>query len=334
MKACSAAFVLLAMVAAAAAGQEKPGWTEDPLVTAGLAAIPTQMELANGRLRVVNMYALQGAVLRDMAGASDHVVLERLVQELYAPHAGFWAGYLGDEAAFRRWAPALLDPAHPLHERLPALLKVDMDRRFTDAVEWLHRTTGRSPAGTWYLLFGPGWTDMGGVGGGSMLADFTNMPPDAAGIANLLPHELAHQVHQEAAATDPAAGTVLYRIVAEGLGSYASWVYGDGAISEARAIAFTDQDWQWALQHEAGLWAAALPILESRERSDVDLVAHRGRALVPGAPGAAGYFLGFRMVQAYVAAHGANSWIDLFDLPVAAVLERSGYGAEVQALTR
>jgi hypothetical protein len=329
MKAYAAVLVLLAVAGGHAAGQEKPSWTDDPAVAAGLAALPPEMLLASGQLRVVNMYALQGTVLREMAGQPTDAVLERLVTELYAPHAGFWAGYLGDEAAFRRWAPALLEATHPIHERLPALLAVDMDRRFAEAVEWLQRTTGRSPAGTWYLLFGPGWTNMGGVGGGRMLADFTNMPPDAAEIANLLPHELTHQVHQEAAAVDPDAGTVLYRIVAEGLGCYASWVYGGGAISHARAIAFNDAQWQWALQHETELWAAARPILESRERSDIDLVAHRGRPLIPGGPGAAGYFLGFRMVQAYVAAHGAESWIDLYDMPVATVLARSGYGRDM-----
>jgi hypothetical protein len=327
MKAVTVVLALLALVALPVAGQEKPAWTGDPAVAAGLAALPMEFVLADGRLRVVNLYGVQGLVLRELSGESEELVVERLVRQLYAPHAAFWAGYLGDEAAFRRWVPALLRPDHPIHERLPALLTLDMDGRFTAAVEWLEQATGRSPRGTWYLLFGPGWTNMGGIGAGRMLADFTNMPPDSAEIASLLPHELTHQVHQEAEAADPDGGTVLYRIVAEGLGCYAAWVHAGGALSPARAIAFNHAQWDWALEYEDALWAAVQPILGSRERHAIDLVAHRGRPLVPGGPGAAGYFLGFRMVQAYVSAHGSDSWLDLYDLPVATVLERSGYAS-------
>lgn len=44
--------------------------------------------------------------------------------------------------------------------------------------------------------------------------------------------------------------------------------------------------------------------------------------------GAAGYIIGLRVVQAWVAAHGADSWQDIYDLPVAEVLERSGYARQ------
>jgi uncharacterized protein YjaZ len=192
-------------------------------------------------------------------------------------------------------------------------------------VEWIEGTLGRRPTGTWYLVFGPGCTNMGGLGEIGMVADFTNMAPDSAAVADLLPHELTHQLHFEAAENDPDHGTVLYRIVSEGLACYAAWVYGSGRMTPALAILYGHSQWDWALEHEDALIQAVLPILSSRERADIDLVAHRGKRLIPNGPGAVGYFLGFRIVEAYVAAHGADSWLQLYDMPVAEVLVRRGY---------
>lgn len=328
MRIIAAVAALLLWCAPSLHAQEVPA----PTATAGtipglteLASLPVEVDVAEGSLRLVNLYRVQARILLDEAGQPEERVVARLVEEVFTPYPEFWAGYLGDEAAFRRWAPALLDPDHPIHDRLPVLLALDLDRQFEDAVEWMESTTGRRPAGRWYILFGPGWTNMGGLGDGRMLADFSNMPPDSAQIAGLLPHELTHQVHKVAEVDDPDGGTVLYRILAEGLACYAAWVHAAGQRTPAWAVSFNERQWDWALEHEEALWEAAQSILASRDRADTDLVSHRGRQLIPGSPGAAGYFLGFRMVQAYVAAHGPDSWHEILEMPVAQVLARSGY---------
>ena len=296
----------------------------DTSIARKIGATAAELHLADGSLRVVNLYRLQAEALRATAGAPADSTIDQLVRTVYAPYTQFWAGYLGDEAAFRKWAVKLLEPEHPMHARLEPLLDVALDRRFSEGVEWIERTTGRRPNGTWYIVFGPGWTDMGGLGGIGMVADFTRMHPDSAAIASLLPHELTHQVHGRRV-DDPDAGTVLDRIISEGFASYVAWVHGRGLRSEARALMYSDDEWQWALAHERELFEAARPIFASRERSDGDRVASRGEQLITGGPGAAGYFIGLRIVQAYVAAHGPDSWQDIYDLPVAEVLERSGY---------
>jgi uncharacterized protein YjaZ len=221
----------------------------------------------------------------------------------------------------------LLAADHPIHARLQPLTNVDLGRRFTEGVDWLVRTTGRKPAGTWYIVFGPGWTDMGSLTDIGMVADFTKMLPDSSAIANILPHELSHQVQGASAAraADPDAGTVLERIVNEGFASYVSWVYGDGKRTPAEALMYREAEWTAALAHERALVDKVRPILASRERKDLDLVASRGDRLIEGTPGAAGYFIGFRIVEAYVAKRGKDSWKEIYDLPVRTVVERSGY---------
>ena len=291
-----------------------------------LAALPTELWLADSSLHVVSLYRLEAVALRETAGRPPAQVVDRLVRDVYAPWAAFWNGYLGGESDFREWAGGtLLAPDHPVRTRLAALLDVGLDRRFIDGTDWIRRTTGRRPRGTWYIVFGPGWTDMGGLGEIGMVADFTRMQPDAEAIADILPHELTHQVHgsSPARAGDPDRGTVLDRIVSEGFASYVAWVYAGGRRSPAQALMYPETGWSWALAHEAGLRAAAAPLLRSRRRVDLDRISGRSEHLIPGSPGADGYFLGYRLVEAYVARRGRDAWKEIYDLPVGTVVARA-----------
>lgn len=316
---------LLLILLFATAAQAQPF---DAAVIETIRAVPGEQLLADSSLHVVNLYRTQAVILGELAGHPADAVVERLVREVYAPHASFWDGYMGSEANFRSWsARSLLDSSHVIYSRLAPLSRLHLDRLYEDAVAWLEATAGRRPQGTWYLIFGPGWTDMGGMGDGAMVVDFSKMIPDSARVAALLPHELTHQVHGPALdrAGDPDVGTVLHRIVAEGFASYVAALFAGGVADGARAVGYTSAEWAWASSREAALWEATRPLLASTSRDDINLVASRTDQITEGAPGAAGYFLGYRIVEAFVARHGAESWKTIFDLPVAEVLARSGY---------
>jgi len=255
-------------------------------------------------------------------------IVEALVLRVYQPYASFWRGYLGDEARFREWAAtSLLAGDHPIHSRLTGLLNLRLDSLLTASTTWLVRMTGRRPRGTWYIVFGPGWTDMGGFTDGTMVADFTKMDPDPKSLEFKFPHELTHMVHGASSAprTDPDTSTVLSRMISEGLACYATYAYAAGRLTPAQSVGYTAAEWTWALTHERGLTVAARPYLRSRMRADLDRFAARNQQLVDSAPTAAGYFLGFRIIQAYVAQHGPTSWTDVIDLSAQEVLSRSGY---------
>ena len=79
------------------------------------------------------------------------------------------------------------------------------------------------------------------------------------------------------------------------------------------------------MAHEKQMIAAARPYLASKERKDDDRLAARNQRLVESGPAAAGYFLGFRIIERYVEKRGAKSWTEAIDLPVREVLERSAY---------
>ena len=111
----------------------------------------------------------------------------------------------------------------------------------------------------------------------------------------------------------------------QGVACYATYAYAAGRLTPAQSIGYTAAEWAWAITHERDLVVAATPFLHSRERAQLDRFAARNQQLVDSGPTAAGYFLGFRIMQAYMAQHGPTSWTDVIDLPAQEVLSRSGY---------
>lgn len=251
--------------------------------------------------------------------------LDRLVREVYSPFAPFWQGYLGDETAFRNWAAkSLLASDGPIQTRLTACLDLQLDKLFTESANWLVGISGHRPQGTWYIIFGPGWTNMGGLGPLGMVLDFTKQDPDRKAVEFILPHELTHQVNA-ARPADPDSGTVLERIVGEGLACYAAYVFAAGRQTPAESLGYSNEEWNRAVGQEKELASAASPYLASKLRQDTDRLAARNQRLLTSGPTAAGYFIGFRIMQRYVEKRGTGSWVEAIDLPVREVLSRSGY---------
>ena len=254
-----------------------------------------------------------------------------LVATAYRPYAAFWAGYvsLKDETAFTRWAESRLQQLEA-DPRRTIPLTADAGAMITQATIRVAEFTGRPRAcSDWYLVYGPGWTNVGGVYGVGMVVDFFGMPRER-GVEDfraILPHEVAHVAWDPAHRGDADAGTLLGRMVGEGFATWFADLYWGDSVSAAQALGYTDDEWRWAVAHERELWAAAEPLLRSRERRVLDRFAAARERPLPGGPGKVGYFLGYRIVDAYVRRHGAESWRSLFEMPYAEILEGSGYAA-------
>lgn len=299
--------------------------------SAALARLPVEHRIAGGRLRVVNLYKLQGEALFPRRATTHAATLERLVREVYRPYSEFWRGYLGDEAKFRAWAATQVRSARPkLAKRLDRVLVLPLDSLFSTHAEWVAQATGHQPEGTWYLVFGPGWTNMGGLGDIGMLIDFAEALPVADSLGDVLPHELTHMVFGTTPArrADPARGTVLERIVSEGVASYAAWVRSAGRMTPAQALFYSEAEWQAALEREAALRSVAGSLRDRRDRESLDSVSSRSKRLVEGTPEAGGYFVGFRIVSAYEERFGKGTWPQVLDLPLDEVVRRSGYALD------
>lgn len=315
-----------ALAFAQAAGAGSP--PAKPKAGGGPAA---RQKAPGGCVRVHHLWKRQLAALDRTAGRPAEERTAALVAEVYRPYQEFWVGYVGDEAAFAKWARTRLDLEGDPRRAIP--FTVNTEAMILDASRRVAAFAGRpAPCSDWYLVYGPGWTNMGGLTKIGMVVDFLGMPRDggAEDFRVYLPHEVAHLVFGPAHAADPDAGTLLARIVEEGFASYFSRLYWGRGLTPARALGYTEAEWRWALAHERELWALAAPQLRSRDRAVLErFSAVRSRPL-PGGPGKVGYFLGYRMAEAYVARHGRRSWRKLFSLPYARILEESGFAARDQ----
>lgn len=297
----------------------------DSLTLAALHRTPTEVVLAGGSLRLFNLYARQADAMFASGDTAPDARTARMLREAYDPYASLWAGYFGDRTTVGAWIhDELLPNRHQFVRRLTALTALRIDTLFASVSGWLETATGLEPRGEWYLLIGSGATDAGGLSDGRMVMDFTNLNPASADLPYLLAHELTHQVHG-LRPSDPDAGTVLNRIITEGLATYAAFAYADGRRSPAQSLGYTEIEWEFARAHEDELRRMVEPLLGSVRREDLDRIASRSSQLLPDAPGAIGYFLGFRAVQAYAEARGGEHWVDIVHLPVREALHRSGY---------
>lgn len=168
---------------------------------------------------------------------------------------------------------------------------------------------------------------MGGLGTGEMLVDFFGITDIEEDLSIYLPHEVAHVLYA-GRPVDPDDGTLLASILSEGFATYFSVVFHEGRVSPAQALGYSTDEWNWAEANEARLWGIAAPDLATRDEERIRVFRAAGERILPDAPGKIGYFIGYRIVESYVARHGPGSWVDFFDLPLNELVRRSGYAGE------
>lgn len=247
------------------------------------------------------------------------------VDSVYRPHEQFWQGYVGGEDGFvddvvSLWVDLERDP------RAAIPVNTDVGGMIVEANRMAAAFAGRPPrCADWYLLYGPGYANMGGLDTGEMLVDFFGFTEESRqDLRVYLPHEAAHVLYA-GRPPDPQDGTLLSLILNEGFATYFSVLFHDGGVSPAEALGYSPEEWDWAVAHERELWKMVEGDLSSR---DEDLIT-RFRAVRehvrPDAPGKIGYFFGLRILESYVEHHGEESWVDFFELPLREILARSGY---------
>jgi hypothetical protein len=311
-----------------ACGASPPATTHQlERLNAVLAADTRPTAPADTCVRIHEVWRDQLRVGLAAAGLPARKRPDAFLEAIYLPHETFWQGYVGGRRDFirqvmGRWGDLETDP------RASVPLDVDVTELIVQTTRRAADLANRPAACTnWYLIYGPGWANLGG-GPMGMLVDFLGLPRgrEAEDLRNHMPHEIGHLIFARARGSDPDTATLLHRIVEEGFVSYFAVQYAAGSLSAAESLGYTDEQWAWAKQHERELWELAVPHLRSRDREVIDPFRSARARVMPGAPGKIGYFLGYRMVEEYVARHGAASWRDIFDLPLASVLSESGYG--------
>jgi hypothetical protein len=266
----------------------------------------------DGCVRLHHMWKAQVAAFTT---SSSEARTKALVDTVFTPNLAFWAGYIGDEAAFMKWAQSAKPLADDPRRDVP--LWADLGALVADTTLRMEQLTGRRACGEWFITYGPGWTNMGGLGSGRMVLDILGLPSsDPIGdIRFAMPHELNHLLFERARPSDPRR-SLLYRIIDEGFAAFVADEYWGVGLSAAEALGYTEAEWSWAVEHEPALWREARSELASTDRKVLDRFSSARQKIMPGAPGKIGYFLGYRIIDDFVRRHGPLSWRKLYDMPL------------------
>jgi hypothetical protein len=252
---------------------------------------------------------------------------EGLVKTVFAPNQAFWTAYLGDEAAFKKWLhtakPLLGDP------RVEVPLRLRVGATITETTRRMEQLTGRRACGDWFITYGPGWTNLGGLGHERMVLDILGLPmSDPIGdIRFVMPHELNHLLFAQAHNREPR-GSLLYRMIDEGFATFIADEYWGAGLSPAEALGYTPEQWAWAVEHEPALWREAQLHLESTDRKVLDRFFAARQPVIPGAPGKIAYFLGYRIIADFVRQNGPHSWNKVYDMPVAKLVSATRFASK------
>ena len=273
------------------------------------------IDISQKEIRLINTYKHEDSLVRSKIFADS----------LYKPYESFWQGYIGKESNFIKWINI---------EVLPNLLKyntkneqVDGEKlvpQFNRVKSRMEKITGYSPAGTWYILYGPGWTDLGGLSGGTMLIDLSHKNNSSnQNIVMSFPHEITHQIYGNV--TKYKDNTALGSIIGEGFAVFMNKLYWKNKYSLAANLGFSEAQLVECEKEEKEIRLFFEKNKLSTDKETIDKFRRRNYHLKENLPGAIGYYIGYRIIEKYVKRHGRNSWKDVFKKSPQQIYNLSGY---------
>ncbi|WP_198139772.1 DUF2268 domain-containing putative Zn-dependent protease [Pedobacter sp. BAL39] len=207
------------------------------------------------------------------------------------------------------------------------LLAMNLDSILTVNLRKFNKMVSYKPKAVISILFTP----IQGIGFGGCNAEqfalelnYENNDLDYT-VNKGIPHELNHLAYEPNRMKDPNHDTALAQTIDEGFACYFTWVFFDGNIPQHEAVEnMSEVEWKWYLAHEKEIFQKVKRYFD--ETGENPLLSNNKFKLFPDAPKTLFYWLGFRIIEAYVKSHGANSWKDIYNLSSEEVFKRSGYG--------
>lgn len=271
-------------------------------------------DIAQKELHVMEKYKNSDSVSRKKAFAN----------ELYTPYKQFWNGYLGNENDVTGWLNSAMTKLPEWQKKDKSLNSRKLLKEFEHVAKNMEKLTGYAPHGKWYIVYGPAWTDLGGLGNFAMLIDLAhgnNTSND--NIVKLFPHELTHQImsnvnqHKDSTAIEP--------IIGEGFAVWMNQKYWGKKYSLAENLGYTEDQLKSCDENLNSIKKFFEANKYSADKNIISVFRSRNDKLSSKLPGAIGYYIGYRIVEAYVKKHGENSWKDVFTKSPKEIYETSGF---------
>lgn len=253
---------------------------------------------------------------------------------LYYPYQEVWNGYLGNietfDAVVEHYGIKNLDQ---LIEKNKLFYSNNNNESLLSSFfrvrAGMLKLTGFASKGKWYLLYGPGIANLGGVGDGVMFIDF-NFPgnKDLPSVINWFPHELNHQIY--ANQKGETIQNVLELCIDEGFAVYVNKLYWNTLgekedYSLAMSLNYSAEE---LINAENQLDFIRNYFEENHLSTDNEIknkFGSRNVKIKENLPGAIGYLIGFKIVESYIDIYGKDSWKDIYILPSEEILRKSNF---------
>lgn len=245
-----------------------------------------------------------------------------ILSTIYNPYKELWNGYLGNENDFIKWmnekGNKKISTLNTNQKVNPKYLTKEL-KRFSRK---MYQFTGFKPDGNWYIIYGPAWTNLGGLSTGEMILDLShNRNSTNEKIIKLYPHELNHQIYFY---TKPKSEKIaLDRILDEGFATYVSYLFHNQKYTISEELGYSEKEYQYCVNNEKILIGLLKKYYLDENESVSRNLADRNYKVGKEFPGAIAYYLGFKIIENYVSLNGKDSWKDIYKMNPLEVLEKS-----------
>lgn len=272
------------------------------------------IDVAQKEIRLFNAYKDKDSLERSRVFADS----------LYQPYKAFWGGYMGEEENYVRWANKALTNLYGYNQRNEKINGEQLLRQFDEVKKGMEAFTGYSPRGEWYIVYGPAWANLGGLTGGTMFIDLSHRSNSSnESIVMMFPHELTHQIYANVNPHNDT--TALGTIIGEGFAVYMNQLYWKNSFTLAEHLGYPEGGLKAAEEQDAVIRRFFDANKYSTDKETILVFRSRDRQLNKDLPGAIGYYIGYKIIEAYVQKHGADSWKDVFTKSPREIYTASGY---------
>lgn len=288
-----------------------------------------QQSALNDCVRIFHLWKPQLAIDHRTQGDSA-TRADALLREVFHPYRDFWDRAVGGSELSFLQATDLRRQRLYMNQSGALQQLRDPGARIIEATQRIATLTRRpTPCTVWYVAFATGiniqqpdtWSGV----------DLTAMiyQPDGDALEEHVRQTVTRRIFRISRRADPDSGRLITTLLEEGIVAYVSAIDRGRGTSLREGLGADENVLHWTTRNEKLLWDAAKPQLRSRAISFA-VFESAGVRNVPGL-GRPDRILGYRIVEQYVARHGADSWRDFFTKPAAALLEASGYDERLAA---
>lgn len=271
-------------------------------------------DISQKQLRVIEQYKNYDSVERSKI----------FIDSIYSPYKTFWNGYSGDANHVAEWLSEAIAMLPQWKKKNKTIDGSKLLKQFRKVAKDMEKLTGYAPKGNWYIVYGPGWTDLGSLGSFAMLIDLSHENNSSNGnIVRTFPHELTHQIMTNV--NKHKDTTAISSIIGEGFAVWMNQKYWKQKFTLAQNLGYTEDELKECERKTETLKKFFSINKYSVDPKKIDVFRNRSKQLDSKLPGAIGYFIGYRIVENYVQKNGVNSWKDVFTKPPQEIYEMSGF---------